>query len=566
MTLIGFFFIYIALFLTFFFKYLRFYFVLLIIYFMYNIHILFLLSIIFFILFYFNNKKKNKFFRYISISTDINFKKNIFIFWNKKFIESYNFNLRSNNHFLFFSFFSFFFIFFVSVYLYMFHLNNIFALNYLSQSTFYLFQFFSINFYWLIYIDSIAIYFIVLTTFIFFIVFFNMYSLKFKKDYYLNYFNFNFLFIILIYIEICLLLTFSTSNIFFFFFFFEASLIPLFILVQLAGKGLKKKQYAMFSLLFFTLTGSLFLLCGIFIFLNLTGSADFKILTFEKLTFNSQILLFFLFFLGFAFKAPMFPFYSWLPEAHVEASTSVSILLAAIFLKIAGYGILRIIIFNCSQACYFLHSFIICINVFSIIFVFLFALMQTDLKKIVALSSIGHMNYILIGLFSLDCKAIFGSILYMGAHALISSALFILIGIIYDNTGTRDLFNFSNIKNQNGRWSFFFFMFSLANVSFPGFISFFCELIIFNNIVFYNIFVLVVIIFAVFLSIIYTFWILHNILYGKIIKKNFFMLTKNEIFSLTLLLFLVFVFGFFPLFLMKNLEQDIYVLLLKNFY
>ena len=259
------------------------------------------------------------------------------------------------------------------------------------------------------------------------------------------------LLILLFYIELCLILTFSTSNIFFFFFFFEASLVPLYILVQIWGRGLKKKQYAMFSLLFFTLTGSIFLLCGILLMFNFTNTVDFRVLTFEKVTFSNQLFLFFLFFLGFAFKAPMFPFYSWLPEAHVEASTSVSILLAAIFLKIASYGILRIILFNLHLASFYLHNFIVLINIVSIFVVFFLALTQTDLKKIIALSSIGHMNYIIIGLFTYDPKAILGALIYMGAHALISSALFILIGILYENTNTRDLLNFSNIKSYNSR-------------------------------------------------------------------------------------------------------------------
>ena len=481
--------------------------------------------------------------------------------------------IKKKNFFFVNPFVNFFLILYASVFLvaslfYFIFFNNYdhFAYNYFSNWAFYSCQLLSVSFDWLIYLDAIGLYFIVLTSFIFFLVFLNLFSLKFKKDYKKSYFNQKMLLILLFYIELCLILTFSTSNIFFFFFFFEASLVPLYILVQIWGRGLKKKQYAMFSLLFFTLTGSIFLLCGILLMFNFTNTVDFRVLTFEKVTFSNQLFLFFLFFLGFAFKAPMFPFYSWLPEAHVEASTSVSILLAAIFLKIASYGILRIILFNLHLASFYLHNFIVLINIVSIFVVFFLALTQTDLKKIIALSSIGHMNYIIIGLFTYDPKAILGALIYMGAHALISSALFILIGILYENTNTRDLLNFSNIKSYNSRWAFFFFLFNIANVSFPGFISFFCELIIFNNLSFFSFFVLILLIFALFFSTIYTFWIVHNVLYGKIIKKSYFVLSKNEVFSLTILLFGIFLFGLFPFILMKNLEQEIYFLLIKNFF
>ena len=440
------------------------------------------------------------------------------------------------------------------------------ALSYFSNWSVYSCQLLSVNFDWLIYLDSIAIYFIILTSFIFFLVFLNLFSLKFKKDYIKSYSNTKLLLIMLFYIEFCLILTFSTSNIFFFFFFFEASLVPLYLLVQVWGRGQKKKQYAMFSLLFFTLTGSIFLLCGILLMFTFTGCVDFRFLCFEKLDLNNQVLLFFLFFLGFAFKAPMFPFYSWLPEAHVEASTSVSILLAAIFLKIASYGILRIVLFNLSEACFYFSTAFTLINVVSIFVVFFLALIQTDLKKIVALSSIAHMNYIIIGLMTCDAKAILGSLIYMGAHAFISTALFMLIGALYDNTDTRDLLNLSNIKSYGGKWSFFFFLFNIANVSFPGFVSFFCELVIFNNLAFYSIFVLIFLVFALFFSTIYTFWIIHNVLYGKILKKDSFLLSKNDVFSFTVIFFAVFLFGLFPFLLLKSLEQSIYVLLIKSLY
>lgn len=518
-----------------------------------------LLFVLVFFVFYINLKKKFLINYFFANKISANFVFNI------KIIKKINFFSNSFINFFLIVYSS---IFVIALLIYFFMFNNYDGHLLLSFSNWAIYscQLLSINFDWLIYLDFISFYFIILTTFIFFLVFLNLFSLKFKKDYSKNYFNFKLLLFLLLSIEFFLVLTFSTSSIFFFFFFFEVSLLPLYILVQVWGRGLKKKQYAMFSLLFFTLSGSIFLLCGILVMFNSLGTVDFRVLTFEKISFNTQVLLFSLFFLGFAFKAPVFPFYSWLPEAHVEASTSVSILLAAIFLKIASYGFLRVIVFNLGEASFYFHSLIITFCATSIFVVFFLALTQTDLKKIIALSSIGHMNYILIGLFTYDAKAVLGALVYMGAHALISSALFMLIGAIYETSNSRDLLNFSNIKNYDGKWSFFFFLFNLANISFPGFISFFCELIIFTNSSFFSLLSAILIIFALFFSTIYTFWIMHNVLYGRVVKKNFFLLSKNDIFSLNFLFLLVFLFGVFPFILLKNFEQNIYVLLIKNMY
>ena len=283
------------------------------------------------------------------------------------------------------------------------------------------------------------------------------------------------------------------------------------------------------------------MLFGIIFLLINSKTVDFKLLNFELLDFNSQLVLFACFFLGFSVKVPIFPFYSWLPEAHVEASTAVSVLLAAIFLKIATYGFLKILVFNFFFACQFFYSFIFYFSIISILLGTLLSFLQTDLKKIIALSSVIHMNYIVIGIFSLDVKAIFGSIIYMMAHGIVSTGLFFLIGIIYESTGTRDLLNLNSLKHYNSKLIIFFFLFNLANLSFPFSISFISELIILNNLTGFNIFILFILIFCLFFAIIYTFWFLHNIFFGKILsKKNFFFLNKFDMFVLSILLILIF--------------------------
>jgi len=361
----------------------------------------------------------------------------------------------------------------------------------------------------------------------------------------------------------------------------------MYIIMIFLGKGVKKKYYASFSLVFFTLTGSIFLLFSIICLFSFSNTCDFKHLNFEFLDFNTQLILFISFLLGFAVKVPIFPFYSWLPEAHVEASTSVSILLAAIFLKVATYGLLKIVIFNFFLPINYAYSLLVYFSLVSILFASFLALIQTDLKKIVALSSIIHMNYIVIGLFSLDAKATVASIIYMFSHAFVSSGLFYLIGLIYENTGTRDLLNFSNkIKySQNFFFFFFFFfffnfifffifffffffffLFYLSNISFPLTISFISELMLLNNLFYFNIFILFIILFSIFISVIYTFWMIHNLFFSKnFLLKNVIFLSLFDIYVVITLLFIIIITGFAPFIIFFNLEQEIYLMLINKF-
>ena len=426
------------------------------------------------------------------------------------------------------------------------------------------YKFVNFNIDWIVSFDYINFYFIILTNFIFFLLYFTIYNVKFKND--LNAHKTKLVLFLFLIIELSLVLTFSTSNIFFFFFFFECSLIPMYLLIQLLGKGLKKKQYAGLSLVFFTLMGSVFLLFGILYITSICGSSDFKHLNFELIDFNSQIFLFLVFFLGFSVKVPIFPFYSWLPEAHVEASTAISILLAAVFLKIATYGFLKILVSNFFLVVIFYYSIIFYFSVVSILIATFLVLIQTDLKKIIALSSIIHMNYMIIAIFTLDAKAMLGSFIYMLSHAFVSTALFFLIGILYENTGTRDLLNFSNFYKYNSKLYFFFFFFNLANISFPLLISFISELIILNNMMYYNILVVIFILLSIFFSAVYTFWMVHNTFFGKILtKKNFFLLKKFDVIFLIFLFFIVIILGIIPSIILYNLEQELYLILINKF-
>jgi len=254
-----------------------------------------------------------------------------------------------------------------------------------------------------------------------------------------------------------------------------------------------------------------------------------------------------------------------LPEAHVEASTTVSILLASIFLKVATYGLLKIILYNFYIAIIYYNSIVLYFSIISIFIASLLSLLQTDLKKIIALSSIIHMNYMVISIFSLDCKSILGSLIYMFSHALVSSALFYIIGYYYENSGTRDLLNFSSTFNYSNKFSFYFIIFNLANMSFPLTISFLSEIIIFNNLVFYNVIILFFLTVSIFFSTVYSFWLIHNLLFSKInLNKNYFIVNKFDMYFLNFILFFVVILGLAPAIILFNIEQEIYLILIAK--
>lgn len=480
-----------------------------------------------------------------------NFKKSILI--ENSIYKLSRKKITNLNFILFVLFFIFYFLF---------YFNNIFKFSniWYSKKIVFIKNTFDLSFSF----DYVNIYFFLLTFFIFMLIFLSVNSTKFFYD--INAINQKIIIFLFLLIEIFLLLTFLTSNVFFFFFFFECSLFPMYVLMILLGKGVKKKHYASLSLVFFTLTGSIFLLFGILYLYSLSLSCDFKVLNFEVLDFNSQLFLFFIFLIGFSVKIPIFPFYSWLPEAHVEAATAVSILLAAIFLKVATYGLLKIVVFNFFMPIHYFYSFFFYFSLISIISASLIIIVQTDLKKIIAFSSIIHMNYIVIGLFSLDAKATVASLIYMFSHAFVSSGLFYMVGLFYENTGTRDLLNLSNNSIYSQNFYVFFLLFNLSNISFPLTFSFVSELMLINNLVYLNVFMLLVILFSIFLSVIYTFWMLHSVFFGKnIYFKNMIFFNVFDLYVVCLLLFIIVVLGIFPFLLFYNLEQEIYLLFINKF-
>nr|AEK66757.1 NADH dehydrogenase subunit 4 [Ferrocalamus rimosivaginus]AEX98089.1 NADH dehydrogenase subunit 4 [Ferrocalamus rimosivaginus] len=257
----------------------------------------------------------------------------------------------------------------------------------------------------------------------------------------------------------------------------ESVPIPMFIIIGVWGSR-QRKIKAAYQFFLYTLLGSVFLLLAILLILLQTGTTDLQILLTTEFSERRQILLWIAFFASFAVKVPMVPVHIWLPEAHVEAPTAGSVILAGILLKLGTYGFLRFSIPMFPEATLCFTPFIYTLSAIAIIYTSLTTLRQIDLKKIIAYSSVAHMNLVTIGMFSPNIQGIGGSILLMLSHGLVSSALFLCVGVLYDRHKTRLVRYYGGLVSTMPNFSTIFFFFTLANMSLPGTSSFIGEFLI----------------------------------------------------------------------------------------
>ncbi len=399
-------------------------------------------------------------------------------------------------------------------------------------------------------VDGISILFIVLTTFITPICILScINSVKERIK--------EFLIAILV-LETLMIGVFCSLDLVIFYLFFEAGLIPMFIIIGVWGGP--KRVYSAFKFFLFTLLGSVLMLVAIIAIYWITGTTDITEIYKIKIPIEYQNLLWLAFFSSFAVKTPMWPVHTWLPDAHVEAPTAGSVILAAILLKMAGYGFLRFSIPMFPVASDYFTPLVYSLSIIAIIYTSLIALMQDDMKKLIAYSSVAHMGYVTLGIFTFTKQGLEGSIFQMISHGLISAALFLCVGVIYDRLHSRLISTYGGLVNYIPKYSFLFIVFALAALGLPGTTGFLGEFLVLTGSFQKNYIVAMLATFGVVLGAAYMLWLTKRVLFGETTNEDIKTLkdTNNlEIVMLSSLAFFIIFFGFYPAPLMETINISV---------
>ena len=343
-----------------------------------------------------------------------------------------------------------------------------------------------------------------------------------------------------------------------FYLFFEAGLIPMFLIIGIWGGP--KRVYSAFKFFLYTLLGSVLMLVAIISIYWISGTTDVIALYELGIDAKYQNLLWLAFFSSFAVKTPMWPVHTWLPDAHVEAPTAGSVLLAAILLKMAGYGFIRFSLGLFPVASEVFTPLVYTLSVIAIIFTSFIALMQEDMKKLIAYSSVAHMGFVTLGIFTLQQQGIEGSIIQMLSHGLVSAALFLCVGVVYDRMHSRLIKSYGGIVTIIPKYSILFMLFTLAALGLPGTFGFVGEFLILMGAFKDNFLVAVIASFGVILGAAYMLWLYKRIIFGEIIDSQLKSMTDLKRFEILILFSLVIpiiYFGFYPEPLINSMETSI---------
>ncbi|MBB3118661.1 NADH-quinone oxidoreductase subunit M [Pseudoduganella violacea] len=332
-----------------------------------------------------------------------------------------------------------------------------------------------------------------------------------------------------------------------FYFFFEATLIPMYIIIGVWGGA--NRVYAAFKFFLYTFLGSLLTLIAIIYLYNKSGSWDILVWHKLPLAMGEQIAIFFAFFMAFAVKVPMFPVHTWLPDVHVEAPTGGSAVLAAIMLKLGAYGFLRFSLPIVPDASKELAGFVIVLSLIAVIYVGLVALVQKDMKKLVAYSSIAHMGFVTLGFFMFNDISMQGGIVQMISHGFISGAMFLCIGVLYDRMHSRQIADYGGVVNTMPKFAAFLVLFSMANCGLPATSGFVGEFMVILGAVQFNFVTGILAATALILGAAYSLWMAKRVLFGKVANANVAALTdinNREFLMLGILALAVLVMGLYP--------------------
>lgn len=399
----------------------------------------------------------------------------------------------------------------------------------------------SLNLYYHLAIDGISIYFIMLTVFLIPICFIS-------SIHYIEHKTASFVSLFLL-MESLIIGVFCALDIFLFYLFFESVLIPMFLIIGIWGG--ENKIYAALKFFLYTFLGSVFMLVALVFLYIATGTAN--VLELQNLvpqfSLFLQQLLFWGFFASFAVKVPMWPFHTWLPDAHVQAPTSGSMILAGVLLKLGGYGFLRFSLPMLPDASLYYSDIMLILSIIAVLYTSIVALMQTDMKKLIAYSSVAHMGFVTGAIFSFNYEAISGSIFQMLSHGLVSAALFLCVGVLYDRMHTKRISEFGGVTSVMPQFALFFMLFTMASVGLPGTSGFVGEFTILAGVFQYDKNFAILLAISMVLGAAYMLYLYKNVMYGEVHNGRLFAihdLRTNEYAAMLLLGVCVLFAGIYP--------------------
>ncbi|TAK50023.1 MAG: NADH-quinone oxidoreductase subunit M [Xanthobacteraceae bacterium] len=348
-------------------------------------------------------------------------------------------------------------------------------------------------------------------------------------------------------LETLMIGTFCALDLVLFYLFFEGGLIPMFLIIGVWGG--QRRVYASFKFFLYTLAGSVLMLLAIMALYWNAGTTDIPTLMTTAVPRNMQTWAWLAFFASFAVKMPMWPVHTWLPDAHVEAPTAGSVILAAILLKMGGYGFLRFSLPMFPLASLDFTPFVFVLSVIAVVYTSLVALMQEDMKKLIAYSSVAHMGFVTMGIFAGTTQGVAGGVFQMVSHGIVSGALFLCVGVVYDRIHTREIAAYGGLVNRMPLYAVAFMVFTMANVGLPGTSGFVGEFLTLIGTFKVSIPTATVATFGVILSAAYALWLYRKVIFGVLEKPSLAAITDlsaREVLVMAPLVILTILFGVYP--------------------
>ena len=412
------------------------------------------------------------------------------------------------------------------------------------------------NIYYHIGVDGISLFLILLSTFLTpFCILASWNNIKKRIKEYM---------IAFLFLETVMLGMFSSVDILLFYIFFEAVLIPMFLIIGIWGG--ERRIYASFKFFLYTFLGSVLMLIAIIFIYQLTNSMNIFELQGNFFSKKIQIYLWLAFFASFAVKIPMWPFHTWLPDAHVEAPTAGSVILAGVLLKMGGYGFIRFSIGMLPEASKFFIPLIMFLSIVAIIYTSLVALAQKDMKKLIAYSSVAHMGMVTIGIFLVNHQGLEGAMIQMISHGIVSAALFLCVGVIYDRMHTRDINFYGGLVNIMPKYSVALMIFVLASVGLPGTSGFIGEILVIIGSFKYSTTLAFFATTGIILSAVYMLYLYKNLIFGLLKNeklKEILDLDLREKIILYPLIFVILIIGIFPNIVLDPMRQSIDLIIIN---